>query len=261
MARSPKLEQRILTSEDFAEIFGNRFKIEWDGETTIIPYSEALRKRGGPIMATALPSVPGSLNGDSILVAFMAIMNLESALNDQIDVVNYNFSILKQIQTLHAQGKFNPHQDDIFGRYRTSIEILAYIMKTTIDKIICAISISKYGYADNGGIRHDCIGSLLDRGAREDTTSNKTVEFADGVFVDHYKFLFRINDIHNAYKHTFSTTQINTVDTITPTMATVYKPQNSTRHASRIAFMLCYEAVQSFEKLITSSKNYLSSLK
>ncbi|MGH7218194.1 MAG: hypothetical protein ACREGE_01990 [Candidatus Microsaccharimonas sp.] len=197
---------------------------------------------------------------DNLIPAFMALIHLEGALNDQVDKVNSNFATLKEVQLFNSQGEIHSQQNDIYGQYSTSIEVLAYIMKTTIDKLICLMSIAKYGYDNRGGIIHDCIGSLLDRNSAEQTVSGKTEVFCDGALIPSYAFLFRINDIHNAYKHTFSTTQINIIDNVTPTMATVYKPHNSTNMASRLAYMLCYDAVQSFEGLMKSAKQYLDSL-
>lgn len=245
-----KIKQYILTNEDLVEIFSSKFNQEWDGYTVVIPYSQAFKKQGEPINILNIPRLSNNPNGDNLYAACLELIQLEDALNSQINTINNNFIATQGIIPLNQQGLIHPQQNDLYGRYKTSIEIFAYIMKTTIDKMICLVSVSNYGYKKDGGIKHDSIGSLIDKNGNRDIISNKIRAFAGGTLIEHYKFLYKLNNIHNAYKHTFSTTQVKLTDTITPTMFVIYKYKNTTNTPSKAELMLCYKAVQEFESVL-----------
>lgn len=245
-----KIKQHLLTNEDLVKIFTNKFNQEWDGYTVAIPYSQALKKRGGVMNVGNMPKLPDNPDGDNLEAAYLALIQLEDAVNDQVDIVNNNFVTILGMTSLNQNSLMHPQHIDMLGKYKTSVEILAYIMKTTIDKVICLVSIATEGYKQDGGIKHDSIGSLVDANTGEDVVSNKIQSFAGGGFTEHYKFLYKLNNIHNAYKHTFSVTQLNIIDNITPTMTVVYKYRNTTNTQSKLEVILCYKAVQEFEAVL-----------
>lgn len=256
------VSQHLLTNEDLVKIFTKKFNQEWDDYTVAIPYSQALKMRGGVMNVLNMPKLPNNPDGDNLEAVYLALIQLEDALNDQVNIVNNNFITMLGTTSLNQNGLIHPQHIDILGKYKTSVEILAYIMKTTIDKVICLVSIATEGYKQDGGIKHDSIGSLVDANSGEDVVSNKIQSLAGGAFTEHYKFLYKLNNIHNAYKHTFSVTQLNIIDNITPTMTVVYKHRNTTNTQSKLEIMLCYKAMQEFEAVLktmltTLNKNML----
>lgn len=227
--------ERIFTENDLNKIFGKKFNEQWNGIAREIPYVEVFKKRGETLHISQLLHSVTTSNGENLALANIAIIQLIEYLNNHIEQLNRDFADLKMVL-----GQSIDISDHIY-KTNADTEILAYLLKTILDKVIVLKAVS------TDELQIDCIGALL-HGGKIDT-------FCGGIFLPYKDFLETINGLHNAYKHTFSNLQlINIVPSIEPCMFAVYKMHNSTRTPTKFYHLICSNAVDQFCMVLESSK-------
>lgn len=251
--RTRTVKRLSLSNEDLAALFTKRFKKEWDGETTVIPYSSALKNPNEPINVIHAFEINLKDTEENLHLASIGIVALTENLNRCIDRVNDNFKTLQECISFNQNSKPHPAQGYIHYEYQASLEMFAYTMKNIVDKTICLMEIvNNHGKSDE--IKNDKIGALMDGGDKKNKEKNKA--FCNGSLLAHHDFLYELNNLHNSYKHTFSNLQIMIVDTITPAMKAIYKPGNSSNKPAKLCHMLCVNAVKDFDSLLLSAKGF-----
>lgn len=234
--------EAVLTDQELNEILITHFNNEWSGQKRDIPYSEVLKKRGAIYNIMDGFIMPNNGKGDNLQLASLGIVQFIDYINDHIEITNSNF---RDLTTKIERQRENPLTDISIPMYRVRVdsEILAYLLKTVIDKIIVMM-----GYAFNEeGV--DSIGGLL--------KDNRIEQFCKGSLSSHSKFLDEINGLNNGYKHTFSNLQlISVTPQIEPVMFAMYKMNNSTTQPTKIYHMISSNAVDEFNDFIKTVKSY-----
>ncbi len=118
--------------------------------------------------------------------------------------------LIQDVFTLHYEIKKMPYCEvDHFIKYFMLIEEIIYHLRKCSDELISIFDILSY-YIEYGKyrdkIKNDCIGSIL---------KNKNC-FAKEPFKEHHNILELMNEVSNAYKHSFIHSELNQFDFAEP---------------------------------------------
>lgn len=237
------VSEKVISVDEINQILAKKFNEEWNGTKRMVPFSEVLKKRGSRLNVNdGFRIKPGEKSGDNLELAGISIIQFIEYINDHIERLNEDFRELEVVLKQHAK---NPLVDISIQMYKVRInaEILAYLLKTIIDKIIVLLGLLE------SSNKIDSIGALL--------KNNTITTFCYGVLQPHREYLDKLNSLNNGYKHTFSNLQLaSIVPQVEPAMFVIYKPWNSTKVPTEIHHMLCSNAIDNFNRFLKDVKNY-----
>lgn len=166
----------------------------------MIPKIEAFKKQRDILNVKDMIRLPETPYGSLTLKWFDIIQRFDS-INDKIDEIYYCHEIFVRNRT----EEFNEYRQVVIGKLfsksRCMIEELIYWLRKSTDEMISLVYILDYLSTHKicpEKIEIESIGKLL-------MDKSLCVDF----FSNHYDMLKTINDVSNAYKHSFLNTEIS----------------------------------------------------
>jgi len=208
------------------------------------PVIEVLKKHGVPLNGIDLLKLPtNSVFGNLSLSYLEIILRVEWA-NNLIERLHENYELV-----LNNFDQSFSSEPLVFFEHKMIIEQIISCLRKTADELISLSwlldELKSNSHPDK--IKISCIGDLL----KTPTVFGKGIE-------KHCKILKEINEISNAFKHSFINSQFHSIyNPETPTVFSYYLKYNNLKNKPSIYQISLESVLIDFSNFLKEMKNYL----